>query len=208
MTLVDLQARDDEEERETARREQGWRESMRAGSAALAAAMKTELGKTWACGHDRTWRNTQTVAGVSRCRECRRERFLKSFYRFCLNEMGKRIRRAERRKVDIYYEHKERHDAFCEVPIDDLVKAVAGHFYITPQRLKGQSRSQVCVHARAVVCKIMFERGYAYSAIKRAIGRSDHSTAINAVEQFPVYAKRDPEVAEAHRKFRDMGVAE
>lgn len=85
----------------------------------------------------------------------------------------------------------------------DLIRKVAYDFNMTPAELIGGGNAATFVGARAVVIKILRQRGHSYPVIGRILGGRDHSTVINSYRNFDYYAKRDPRVAEAYEMYSD-----
>lgn len=190
------------------------RDMMRSGSQNMAKALRASLGLDWPCGHARTPETTHTVAGVESCRVCRRARwragFLRAAIRAAANEerrclMAESMRRVgkaggkdrQRKIEDIVASFKGR------LPLAELIFCVAASFDMTPADLRGPCRIRHCVHARAVVSKILHERGCSYPQIGKFLGERDHSTVIHAVGSWDMYTKRDPRVLDAYLTFGD-----
>lgn len=84
----------------------------------------------------------------------------------------------------------------------ELVKSVASDFGLTIHDLRGQGRFAVLVDARAVVARIMRDRGLSYQQIGRFLGGRDHSTTLNLVDKFDICQRRNPTVAESYLRHR------
>lgn len=84
-----------------------------------------------------------------------------------------------------------------------LIRNVAYDFNVSPTDITGLNRSSDLIGARAVIAKILRQRGHSYPVIGRVMGGRDHSTIINSCKNFSFYAKRDPRVAEAFHKYSD-----
>lgn len=87
----------------------------------------------------------------------------------------------------------------------DVVRSVAYDFGFTVGQLKSGDRSKALVDARAVVSRILRDRGLSYPEIARALGRNDHSTPINSVAKFDIYAKRNPTVMASYERHSATG---
>lgn len=85
----------------------------------------------------------------------------------------------------------------------ELVAAVSRDFGLTARVVIGDGRAAELVHARAVVARIMKDRGASYPVIARTIGRHDHSTSIHAVRMFPVYLRLNPKVGAVYERHRE-----
>lgn len=81
---------------------------------------------------------------------------------------------------------------------DNLVKSVARDFKLTAHDIRSDRRFKGLVHARAVIARILKERGWSYPRTARAIGRGDHSTAMNSVDKFTIYARENPLVQQSY----------
>lgn len=74
--------------------------------------------------------------------------------------------------------------------LSDLVQSVADDFGISYGELIGDMRHKTFVDARSVVGAVLKERGWSYPRMARAIGRRDHSTAMNWLTRLE-HRKRD-----------------
>lgn len=74
----------------------------------------------------------------------------------------------------------------------ELAREVASDFGITRATLMAPSRKQELVAARAIVAKILDKRGWSLPRIARAIGRSDHSTIANLLQNADYLIKKIP----------------
>lgn len=83
----------------------------------------------------------------------------------------------------------------------NLVKSVAQDFRFSVDEMCGERRHKPFVHARAVVARILKERGWSYPRIAHAIGRADHTTVINAVEKFDIYVRANPQVQQSYDRL-------
>lgn len=172
---------------------------MACGSDALLHAINVSHDQEWPCGHARSYRTTQTVAGVHRCRECRRARWDHGF-RVSLARI--RMREAKREKDRTRY--AEQRDAIRasikarRLPLDIILGSVAESFDLTVRELLGKSRATDVVNARSVVAHILRDRGLSYDRIGKLLGDRDHSTIINALSKFDIYTRRDPRVSDAY----------
>ena len=80
---------------------------------------------------------------------------------------------------------------------------IAWFFGLTYTRLIGPDRHVRFIHARAVFNRIMHERGYSYTQIGKMLGDRDRTTIVCSVNNFGIYAKRDPRVMQAYMELRD-----
>ena len=87
----------------------------------------------------------------------------------------------------------------------DLIASVAEAFRMTPADITGDGREQRFVHARAVVVRIMRDRGWSFPRIGRVLGGRDHSTTINAASKFDIYARQNDQVVAVYQAHRDAG---
>lgn len=202
---------------------------MRDADASFLHKLRQEKGEVYPCGHAKSWRNTQTVNGKQRCRTCRRERWNKGFRLAVIKVMGRRMESAEKKakiykigrdnlaadvkvlsgqlsvaesKLATYEPVKGRGDA-KRLPLVMLRARVASSFDITVGELMGSGRSPTFVHARAVIVRILLERGLSLAQCAKAIGRVDHSTAHNLKANFDRYCVKDGRVTDAYYEYRD-----
>ena len=89
--------------------------------------------------------------------------------------------------------------------ISDLKLAVAKMFRFSPDDLYGPSRHSEYVTARAVLARLLLERGLSTPKVARLIGRIDHSTVINLRNTFDSRAKRRPEMLDAYSELKARG---
>ena len=80
------------------------------------------------------------------------------------------------------------------MPADEVLAAAAHFFNTTVAEVKGRGRFAHLVLARAVVCKVLRDRGLSYPQTARFIGKSDHTTAINLVGNWAWRTQRNPEL--------------
>ncbi len=81
-----------------------------------------------------------------------------------------------------------------EITIEDIIKATAEHFRLSPEDLKGPNRSRTLVTARQVAMYLCRELTDAsLPAISNAFGGRHHSTAIHSVEKIKnlMHAKKE-----------------
>lgn len=64
-----------------------------------------------------------------------------------------------------------------------IFTAVAQYFEVTEVQIVSESRDQLVMKARHVVCWLLRDHGMSYPAIGKALGGRDHSTAINSVRR-------------------------
>ena len=89
------------------------------------------------------------------------------------------------------------------IPAHVLVGKVAEHFGVTRNEMCGHIRQRPLPQARAVVSKILRERGMSYKQVGRFFGNRDHTSIRHGCQYFETYAKIDPRVRETYDKFRD-----
>lgn len=89
-----------------------------------------------------------------------------------------------------------------------VVMDVASDFQLTVGDMTGKSRRELIVDARAVVVRILLERGWGCNQIARQLGRNDHSTVCNLRDNFPIYAARNGLVGWSYerQRLRNAGV--
>lgn len=87
----------------------------------------------------------------------------------------------------------------------DLVKATAAVCGLTYNDLVGKGRSREFTHARAIVIRILRNRGWSYPRIGKQLGDRDHTTIMHSYESWAVYVRLDPSVAEIHDKLIEAG---
>ena len=86
-----------------------------------------------------------------------------------------------------------------------LIDSVAGDFGFTRTVLVGEQKHPSMVHARAVIVRILKERGWSLPRIGRALGGRDHSTVSNAVRQYDVYVRVNPLVGMSYEAHKAAG---
>lgn len=179
---------------------------MRASSSALLRSLNLQMGRVWPCGHHRTPETTHTVAGAAQCRACRRARLKKALRRIVARMALASIRSqmGAHRKAAVYATLRER--ARLEerrLPLDVILGSVGEQFGLTPDDIRGRTRTAPHVEARAIVATILHERGLSYPAVGRLLGGRDHSTIINLVHKFDIYGARNPLVWESYALHAD-----
>lgn len=187
---------------------------MAEGSRRLSAGIDLLNNKCWPCGHRRTPENTQAVGSLFRCRVCRRRRWQTAFRKAVARNLmvqsreqywkqrhhdGVQLTAANYHRAQNLLAHSPGQG---RLPFQFLVDAVALHFGLTAEEVKGKARGAKFVTARAVVIAILRERGMSLPKIARLFDR-DHSTIKWAFDQLDIYARRDDRVALALYKFRD-----
>lgn len=65
----------------------------------------------------------------------------------------------------------------------ELARSVAADFLLTRSQLLSPGRQQNLMAGRAIIAKILDERGWSQNRIATAIGRGDHSTVANLLER-------------------------
>lgn len=86
---------------------------------------------------------------------------------------------------------------------NEVVASVAYEFDVTGMELKGAGRSRSLTHPRAVVVRILRERGMSFPQIGRWLGGRDHSTIINLHRNYDIYARMNPIVGRAYSNLRE-----
>lgn len=86
----------------------------------------------------------------------------------------------------------------------DLVHSVAQDFGLTGGDIRSRSRVPLHVEARSVVVRVMRARGLSYKRIAVTLGRTDHSTTVHSVQNYEMYAARNPLVRESYERHRAM----
>lgn len=81
------------------------------------------------------------------------------------------------------------------------MRGVAREFDITPDIIRGHARDSELMGPRTVVARVLRERGLSLSVIGRLMSR-DHSSVMNCIQNYPIYAKRDPRVDRAYIRWR------
>ena len=158
------------------------------------------------CGHDYTVENTVIcVNGFDRCKTCADEKAAKTAERAAKQKAIDAAIQAslKERMTALQRDHearlRRREEArLARVPFtSDALQRVADVFQIDVDDIKGPRRTQGLVDARAVAAMLYRERGLSYPQIARAIGRTDHSTALNLLRTFDRRAKARPELLTA-----------
>ena len=83
-----------------------------------------------------------------------------------------------------------------------VLSDVARDFGIGLEELLGRGRRPHIVAARSVVARSLRDRGLSYPRIGEILGGRDHSTAINLIDRFDVYARLNPCVGWAYDNQR------
>lgn len=97
------------------------------------------------------------------------------------------------------------HNGFFDVRA--LIQNVADDLGVSYGEVIGRSRLPRFIDARSVIVMVLLGRGWSLMKIARVINRSDHTTIRNLRDNFPIYCRRNPEVAEAFERYRMEGVA-
>lgn len=77
-------------------------------------------------------------------------------------------------------------------PATEIVASVARDFGVLPADLIGAGRERNLVEARAVVARLLKDRGFSTTQTGRYLGGRDHSTIVNLLGNFDIYARRNP----------------
>lgn len=88
-------------------------------------------------------------------------------------------------------------------PVDAqaLLSGVARDFGLSMVEIQGPVRCKELMGPRSVVARILRERGRSYPTIGRLMHR-DHTSIMNCVDRFDVYARQDPRVNEIYERWR------
>jgi hypothetical protein len=152
------------------------------------------------CGHDRSDGNTYwTDTGSEQCRTCRRTMEATA---------QKQYRERQKRQ-------RTKMPAFSVAPVEELqpivvdpdkarlssltLEKVAKAFRLEPADLLADRRQMRLVVARAVVVRIMRDRGASYPLIAKRLNKICHSSIRNLDLKFDAYCKRFPEVLAIHK---------
>lgn len=174
---------------------------MRAASEAMALTLRVQTGVSWPCGHFRSPENTQTVKGKPGCRICRRRRWQKGFRMAVLRRQAEQPFNAAAREK--WNEQQVNWPGNGKLPFDVLLESVANEFRLNPYEVQGKGRRKALTHCRAVIIRILLERGLSYPTIGRLLSGRDHSTIMHSKNNFEIYERINPIVTEAYLKFRD-----
>lgn len=81
--------------------------------------------------------------------------------------------------------------------VDTVIKIVANDYELTPEDLIGPSRRADIVQARHIAAHFLYmHTGLSYRGVALSLGRNDHSTAINAVQNVERLMETNPEFKE------------
>ena len=89
------------------------------------------------------------------------------------------------------------------LPAAELITAVARHFAVERSEILGASRRRCLLYPRAVIIRILRDRGHSFPVIGRLLKR-DHTTIMYHAERFEAYEKAYPMVRSAYRRFADV----
>lgn len=185
-----------------------WKAMMRDGSQRLAIA----LGVNWPCEHKRVPENTLRIGEREQCRTCRRRRWMRGFKAVCVRraENIARLKKAHKMRgvilaCDKRLVHHALHDpGEGRLPVKALVQKVSASMGMEPDRLMKAKRATSDIRdGRAVVFRILRDRGLSYPVIGEAMGGKDHSTIIHALKQFNAYLAGSEKMAIAYGELRD-----
>jgi chromosomal replication initiation ATPase DnaA len=87
--------------------------------------------------------------------------------------------------------------------LDQIIGTVCQAYGITTTALIGPSRVTALAEARAVVCGILREEGWTYTAIAETLGRKDHTTTRAAYQR----VLREPSLSATVRRLGDLARA-
>lgn len=92
--------------------------------------------------------------------------------------------------------------------VEDIQRAVCGHFCITNTDLISKDRHRSIAFARQVAMYLCRQRlKFSYPELGRAFGNRDHTTVMSAVRRVESLRSRDPEVA-AHLEAIELSLAD
>lgn len=190
---------------------------IRKGSDDLAKA----LGAMWPCGHYRKPETTHRFGKAVCCKVCRRSRIRRVVRAIAVNQAyqrrvreasqyvlsearaeGKELTKAQR---DLQVERVLAGNSSGKLPLDVLKKGLANYFQQPVRTFTSHSRVRSCIHMRAVLIRILRERGLSYPTIGRIMGGRDHSSVINSFKNFDIYERQNSRVTDAYRLFCDKG---
>lgn len=83
------------------------------------------------------------------------------------------------------------------VSVKELIAAVAKDFDVTYHDIVGRNQSRKYVEPRAVVARILVDRGMSLSQAGRFLAR-DHSSIMNLIGNYDIYARRNPIVQQSY----------
>lgn len=179
--------------------------SMERGSRLLAQA----LGYAWTCNHIKTPETTHTIDGVEQCKVCRRRRWMHGFKIAVARRVARdavireRVLRQTKNQVALI-EHALNFPGNGRLPLVTIKREVCHLFEIDEDWLTTAPRATKTLRdARAVIYKILRERGLSYPAIAKTMGGRDHSTIIYALQNYDDYAARNPLMSLAYLNLRD-----
>ncbi len=83
--------------------------------------------------------------------------------------------------------------------IAQILEAVASSFDVPVAAIRGPSKTRRISHARFAVCWVLRRQrpGLTLSDIGRAVGRTDHSTILHAIDRANVLERTDPDFRQA-----------
>ena len=153
------------------------------GSGKLLDALKKAHHGIWPCGCIQTRENTHTVAGVRKCKTCRRKRWNAGFKRVCNHKLAADLIRNRGEIVSAKARQEAYERAFprtgARKPLDLVIAIVEAEFGLPTGTIVGKGRKTVQVFARSVVARILRDRGVSYPRIGAMLGDRDHSTILN-----------------------------
>ena len=152
------------------------------------------------CGHEISEGNAyRNRAGSRLCKTCRDEREAQQSARARKRaSTAEQLKHFERQGVSIVTEVPPARSTFL---IGDLLDRAARAFLITRDDLISQTRAMQFVYARAVVAKVLRERGMSFPQIGKHMNR-DHSSIKNLVDTWEKKAKRCPDMVRVFEALR------
>lgn len=172
------------------------------GSKRLLDALQRAQHGIWPCGCLRTPENIHTVAGIGKCRTCRRKRWNKGLRQVVNRKLAEALI-MERRE---HNNAKARQEAYAKAfprtgsrkPIDLVISLVEAEFDLSAGALISRGRKKMQVFARSIVVRILRDRGVSYPRIGNML-RRDHTTILNMDRKWPVYISQCPKVLEVYQ---------
>lgn len=155
------------------------------------------------CGHPKAGNTVITIDGNEICKQCEDKRAaavkLRAEHdraRVAMFAAKASEKTAKRRKLIALHRAKNTDKADNTAALvrvhSDFVADIAARFGFTLAEIKGSSRQQMYVDARAVIAMALKARGNSYPQCARYMGRICHSTIINLCDTFPARAAKHP----------------
>lgn len=87
-------------------------------------------------------------------------------------------------------------------PAFEVIGLVCRRFGYSKEDVLGPRRHANLMGPRAVITRILKDRGHSYPMIGRMLGGRDHSTIMHCLDNFDVYARRDERVQPIYQEMR------